>query len=561
MARFGWPSVIAGALFTGTALTQGSLQLFRSREVISDALANNHFTVTRREVPRRGSILTADHKPLAEDTAGWQVAVKFSKVPQCRGFYGDLSMATGIPEAEFERLSDSERVQTWPDTLDSREAEAVNRVKTLWRADGLSVVPSPTRNYPFGQGGAAVTGTMDPGRAARGLEGEFDAALRGVPGTRIGLVDRTGAFEPARLDGSSREKQDGADIVTTIDSELQAAAIRVLSQTVSENDAVSGSVVIMDPKTGDVLAMVGFPSFNPNGEPGAPGERISGLVAPYMGRIEPGSMLKVLTLAKALDAKVIDPKADFDCTGELTVWADKKVRCDSHHGNRAHGEVDAEKAIAVSCNCSAARWALKIGRKPFFDYLASLGLFHPTGLNLPGEVKGSIDRNDPAWGLQLADLGFGQSMTCTPLELASAMASLGNEGVRMQPRLVERVGDKLCPPVPLGRSMSASSAQTVLGYMRGVFDKPYGTGHSLRLPGYDLAGKTGTAQRKNSGAGYVSNFVGFVPAEKPRAMILVMIDNPRKGAYYGSAVAGPVFKLLAEAAIRRYQIPPSQAPK
>ena len=144
--------------------------------------------------------------------------------------------------------------------------------------------------------------------------------------------------------------------------------------------------------------MSGAPSFNPNAPASkVAGERISGIAAPYMSRIEPGSMLKVLTLGKALDAGVVKPGDTYYCKGELAINNVSKVRCDDHHGNRAHGLIGLDKAIAESCNVSAARWAMMIGRKPFFDFLDSLGLFKPTELKLPAEVHGSINRDDYAW--------------------------------------------------------------------------------------------------------------------------------------------------------------------
>ncbi|HLK16957.1 MAG TPA: penicillin-binding protein 2 [Fimbriimonadaceae bacterium] len=551
---------IAIGAFAATGVTQASLQLVRANGLIARATRDDRFTVTRVDPPRRGSVLTADMKPLAQDIAAWELSVRFTKVPKSRGFFAELAAAAGIPEADLERLSDTSDVETWPGELDHNQAEAVERVKTRWRADGVSVATAPIRSYPLGLDAAAVTGTLDPGVKARGLEGAFEGQLRGASGKRIGLVDRTGSFEPARLDGSSRPKKDGEDVVTTIDSVLQLAASESIRGAVTEQNAVSGSIIIMKPATGEILAMAGSPSFNPSAPASkVPGERISGIAAPYMSRIEPGSMLKTLTLCKALDAGVVKPGDTYYCKGELSINRVSKVRCDDHHGNRAHGLTGIDKAIAQSCNVSAARWAMMIGRDPFFTYLDSLGLFQPTSLKMPAEIQGSINRKDYAWKLQLADLGFGQSLTCTPVELASAFTALGNDGVRMPARLVSRVGPTVQPAPPGKRVMTAQSAATVLGYMKGVFDDPHGTGRELRLPGYELAGKTGTAQKRNGKGGYVSNFIGFVPAEKPVAMILVMIDNPRNGNYYAASVAGPVFKHLAEAVIRRYHLPPTRS--
>ncbi|MHB8637333.1 MAG: peptidoglycan D,D-transpeptidase FtsI family protein [Fimbriimonadaceae bacterium] len=560
MARPPLSVIIAIGAFTVTGMTQASLQLFRASGLLARATKDDRFTVTRTDAPKRGALLTADLKPMAQDVAAWELSVRFTAVPNSRGFFADLASAAGIPEADLERLSDSRDVETWPAELNHSQAEAVELVKTRWRADGVSVAAAPLRSYPLGMDAAAVSGTLDKGVMARGLEAKYDPQLRGSPGKRIGLVDRTGAFEPARLDGSSHPRKDGDDVVTTIDSTLQLLAAESVQEVVATHNAVSGTVIIMKPDTGEILAMAGAPSFNPSAPASKLGkERISGIAAPYMSRIEPGSMFKILTLSKALDAGVVKPGDTYYCKGELAIGRSAKVRCDDEHGVRAHGLIGLDKAISESCNVSAARWAMMVGRGPFFSFLDSLGLFEPTALSLPAEVHGSIDRNDPAQKLQLADLGFGQSITCTPLEFATAFCAVGNQGVEMPARLVGKVGHTVAPLAKGKRVISAKSANIVLGYMKGVLDDPRGTGHALRLPGYELAGKTGTAQKGNGAGGHISNFVGFVPADHPVAMILVMIDRPRTGGYYGAGVAGPVFKRMAEAVIRRYHIPPTRS--
>lgn len=556
--RLGPPSLLTLAFFAVVAMTQASIQIFRSRSVIQSALDSKQFTVTRSLPAKRGAILTSDFKPLAENTAGWELCVNFAKAPHSRAFFSDLAAASGVPESDFERMSDSTKPESWPHTLASQEVEAVEKVKTRWRADGVSVAPWPSRTYTYGPDAAAVTGTMNKGFVARGLEGEYDNVLSGTPGTKVGLVDRTGTFEPARLDGQSTPKRDGQDIVTTIDGELESLCAEAISEAVKDHEATSGSIVIMDPHTGDVLALVSAPTFDPaHPTRKVTGTRTSGLMAPYMSVVEPGSMLKTLTLAKALDDGKVKPTDHYFCSGELDLGNGQRVRCAQEHGHRAHGQLDPEKVIAVSCNVTAARWAMAIGHDQFIAYLDKLGLFVPAGLGLPGELHGFINRNDYARKLQTANLGFGQSLTSTPIALADAFSSLGNDGVRMKPRLVLSIGGKPQPTISAGRMMSSHAASTVMGYMQDVFDKDYGTGHKLQLPGYLLSGKTGTAQKNNSGHGYVSNFVGFVPSVNPRAMILVMIDDPHKG-YYGAEVAGPVWKKIAEGVIRRYQIAPDR---
>jgi cell division protein FtsI/penicillin-binding protein 2 len=269
-------------------------------------------------------------------------------------------------------------------------------------------------------------------------------------------------------------------------------------------------------------------------------------------------MFKVMTLAKALDLHKLDIHAHLNCSGQILVQG-RLVHCDSHHGNRAHGPVDAEKAIAKSCNVSAATWAMRIGHDEMVKYLEDLNLLKPTGVGLPFEAGGSFNYGEYAKTLQLATVGFGQSITATPLGLASAFCMLANHGKQMKPRLVAKVGNRVIPPVSTGQRVSVEAADTTMEIMESVIQDKSGTGFSLRIPGYVLAGKTGTAQRVNrkTGGGYISNFVGFVPAPNPKAMILVMINNPKAGAYYGAAVAGPVWENLAKSVIRRYHIPPN----
>src|SRR5579862_3324323 len=177
--------VIAVGAFTVTGITQASLQLVRAGGLIDTATKDDRFTVTRTDAPRRGSLLTADLKPIAQDVAAWELSVRFTKVPKTRAFFAELSAAAGIPEADLERLSDTSDVETWPSELNHGQADAVEQVKTRWRADGVSVAAAPLRSYPFSTDAAAVSGTLDRGVQARGLEGAYNVQLSGTEGKRI----------------------------------------------------------------------------------------------------------------------------------------------------------------------------------------------------------------------------------------------------------------------------------------------------------------------------------------------------------------------------------------
>jgi cell division protein FtsI/penicillin-binding protein 2 len=549
-------------LFGCAALSQAKLQFVDRAATLEKARGTKRFTMHHTEYARRGTIFAADERPLAIDQDTYELGVTFWKVPQTDAFFVDLSAATGIPASDFSQLAlNGVRNKVWKESLSAIQRKQVQAVKTKWKADGISLEPTGKRTYPLGFAAANVIGAMQELTPLVGLERSQESILRGRDGITIGLQDRSGHFLPMRVEAGSVAKQDGENITLTIDTDLQQEAANQVKAAVEKNQADSGIAIIMQPDTGDILAMANYPTFDPTGGDArsAPDTRKSTKNPVVQDRLEPGSMFKVMTLAKALDLHKVDVHAHINCGGQITVQG-KQVHCDSHHGNRAHGPVDAEKAIAKSCNVSAATWALRIGHDDMVKYLEDLNLLKPTGVGLPFEAGGSFNYGEYAKTLQLATVGFGQSITATPMGLASAFCMIANHGKQMKPRLISKIGNRVIPPLSTGQRVSVEAADKTMEIMESVIQDKSGTGFSLRIPGYVLAGKTGTAQRVNrkTGGGYISNFVGFVPAPNPKAMILVMINNPKAGAYYGAAVAGPVWENLAKSVIRRYHIPPNE---
>jgi cell division protein FtsI/penicillin-binding protein 2 len=479
----------------------------------------------------------------------------------------DVSAATGIPASEFLQLaySPNSKTRTWRNPISSAQADDLQKIKTKWRADGISLAPSGRRSYPLAEATSCFVGVVRDSKPQGGLESGRNQLLAGRNGKKVGLVDREGHFLPGRLDSTTVQKVDGEDLTLTVDSQLQTAASNAIRDAVESNKATQGVAIIINPHTGDLVAMANWPSFDPNTLGDAEGDDTKyGYDPNYMADLEPGSMFKILTLAKAFDKGVVTDNDGVYCHGELAVGK-RFVRCDEHHGNRAHGLVSPAMAIAKSCNVSAATWALRIGYTDFVRYLERLGIMSKPHLGLPSERAGLFNYNDPAQALHLANLGFGQAVNATPVQLAGAISMLANNGVRMQPRIVKKIGDKDIAPVQLGQIIRPETAAKMLKIMQLVIESDAGTGKDLRIPGYILGGKTGTAQKTNTGThsmqggGYVSNFVGFVPGDKPQYVILVMVDDPKGGKYYGASVAGPVFKELAVDVINRFNIPPNGA--
>lgn len=558
--RIQWVRVAIGGLFVLTAVSQARVQLFERRAILERAAQTKRFVLERPEPARRGAVLSTDGKPLAVDDDRYELSLSFASIPQSDGFFVDLAAASGIPASEFSQVAASGlRRRAWRQRMSSVQAKAVQAVKTRWRADGVSLDYTGERAYPLSEAASGVVGRTRGRTAEGGLELGFNDVLSGKDGRTIGMVDRTGAFLPMRIDPRSVSKEDGEAVVTTLDSVLQQEAAASIKRAVEANNADQGVAIIYDPRNGDLLAMANWPTFNPDEPAGATRPPEGTDYNPnYMGRLEPGSTFKVLTLAKALDIGVVTPNSVINCTGEKVVWGKMSVHCDLHGGSRAHGSLRPVDAIAKSCNVCAATWAQAIGRDTFIEYLGDCGLLDKPKLGLPGEVPGHFVRDEYATGLQLAHFGFGQSLTVTPVALASAFGALANDGMRMKPRVVRKIGKDDVAPIEAERIVKPETAQLMLEYMESVIQSDRGTGKNLRIPGYRLGGKTGTAERQGRG-GYVSNFVGFVPAPAPRAVILVMVDHPQAGSYYGATVAGPVFDELARAVIRRYGIPPSKA--
>ena len=564
---------LLGVCALATVMSQAKIQTWAAEDTKAQARKANRYGVTKAVVASRGRILDRNRAPLAQDSPITELVVDYRKAPSSPGFWAALSDATGIPANEFTAIgSVTEKSRSWVVSLSSDQRNRIAAIRKFWRPDGVSISGKGERENVLGDATSPIIGGFRHQLAkdnktkvtvATGLESTQDALLKGKDGKQVGFADKNGNLLPNRLiESLCIPKADGQDIETTIDATLQASAYAALKETVVANGANEGSAVVLDPRTGDVLALVTYPTFSSS-------EFAKGTGVPFganpatKNRFEPGSTFKILTLAKALDEGKTSMSEHFYC--RLTMQVGKRtIGCDRKHG--AHGDVDATKAIAKSCNVTAATWAMRVGHPAFTKYMTDLGLFEPTGVELGGEVAGSYNKKEYSKILQLATFGFGQSLTCTPISLASAFSTIANEGKRVPPRLIRRLGDETVERPKAKQIISAETAREVLETMEAVIETKAGTGYSLRIPGYRLAGKTGTAEKigsvdpitKKKISGYVANFIGFVPAVRPQAVVLVMVDNPKK-QIYGGAVAGPAFRQIALSVIKSMRIPPDRS--
>lgn len=426
--------------------------------------------------------------------------------------------------------------------MDPDEAARVMALK----APGVSVKREYRRYYPAGEVAAHVVGFCDiDGRGQEGIEATQNATLGGVPGSWRVIRDKDGRVVENADD--IKEAKPGANIKLTVDLHLQYVAYRELKAAVAKNNAKGGMIVVADPRTGDILALADQPGYNPN----RPDDRDSDGLRnrAVTDSFEPGSTIKPLLVAQAFEQHKLRPDTRID-TGPGYM----KVGNWTIHDTHPHGDIDIAHVLSLSSNVGAAKIGLAIGAESVYNGYRLFGIGEPVKLGLPGEAASTL-RSYREWGeVATASASYGYGVSVNALHLIRAYSALAQDGLMPNLRIVQ---DQ--PVVPPQRVVSAATASQVRHLLEGVV-APDGTALKAAVPGYRVAGKTGTA-RKAAGGGYadreyLSVFVGMVPAEHPRLVGLVMIDDPRSGEYYGGLVAAPVFSAVMQAGLRLLQIPP-----
>jgi cell division protein FtsI (penicillin-binding protein 3) len=514
--------------------------------------------------PFRGAILDAHGKPLAVTVSADSVFAIPSDVENPKKTAAFLAPLLAVPARELERrLTNVDRDFVWLARRVSDEtAAAVSRA----RLPGIKLWKESARRYPEGPLAASVLGYVGMDNVGlAGLEYRYDSLIRGQP-VRITLlrdaVQRGYAtLPPGRA--ASRENAsagtEGSTIVLTLDAAIQHVAEREADRVRRERDAKSASVVVLDPKSGAVLALATEPGFDPNryGEVVAETRRCR----PVADTFEPGSIFKPVTFAAAIDAGVVSENDIIDCGGgALTIGATTI----HEHDRKAWSTLPLPEVLARSSNIGTARIGLTLGRELFFRGVRAFGFGQRTGIDLDGETGGLLAEVSSWSALSLPTMSFGQGIGVTVLQIARAYAALANDGLLPTPYLVSEIrrGEqnvRRIPPRPAVRVVSPVTARTLRRLMTNVVEE--GTGTRAAVPGYRAAGKTGTAQKAAPGGGYardrhVASFVGFAPAEKPRLVVAVVVDEP-KGIYYGGDVAAPVFSSVMAASLGLLGVPPA----
>jgi cell division protein FtsI (penicillin-binding protein 3) len=499
--------------------------------------------------PKRGVIYDRGAEPLAASFEARTVYAVPSAVKDASAVATRLADVLGGKAGDY--LGKLERKGSFVYIARKVDLERAKRLEAM-AIPGVGFLEDSKRVYPCGELASQVLGFVgvdDQGLA--GIEKQYDGVLAGKPGSLLAERDPYG--RPI-LGGVTRsvDKVDGRDIVLTIDKDIQFQAQLELNNTVKTFGAKDGSVVIMDPRNGEILAMASWPGFDPNdlnsADPRALNNRPTGQA------YEPGSTIKPFTAAAVLDKRIFTPESRFHLPPTIKVGG--RVIHEAH--DRGTVDYSLTDIIANSSNVGAVRLGLALGKQGVWDYYTRFGFGTRTGVDFPGEAKGVLPAPEKWSASSIGNIPFGQGMTATPLQIARALSAIADGGEIVTPHFLLAVPGEPQKVWQKTRIMSAETAKQMTGVLQRVVTN--GTGTSARVDGYEVAGKTGTAQIAKGGhyasGAYFASFAGFLPANDPKVLIVVVIDEPTQ-SIYGGTVAAPAFSRLARFSMDHLKIPPS----
>jgi len=537
-----------------------SLQVLHHREYVQ--LARNREELDVAISAPRGTIADRHGQPLAMSVPTESVYVNPLKVPDLQVASTILSLVLHMDRndlyGKMKWANDTERGFLWVKrkiTFD--EGQSIRNLHLDW----IQIQSESQRHYPNGALAAAVLGSVDfEERGNAGIERSYDSELRGKPGRVRLLTDVNRRGIDSQMETPPRA---GTPLTLTIDERLQFVAEREIATAVAAHAAMSGSVVVMNPQNGEILALASYPPYDPNDPPQA-GEKSArqnhGVSVPF----EPGSVFKVITLSAALETTSLRPDSPIDCHGGVLRLPGRIIH-DSHTGM---GVVPMATVLAKSSNIGAIEVGMRVGQPRMYDYVRKFGFGQKTGLELPAESGGKL-RKLGQWGTtSLASVSMGQEVSVTTVQLARAASVIANGGLLVKPHLILKKGSQTVPlPAPV-RIVKPDTAITMRQMMEGVV-LPGGTGYpKARLEGYSVGGKTGSAQiydvaSRHYTHTYNGSFMGFAPLTNPAIVVVVTLNGTHGTAGFGGQAAAPVFHAVATEALRVMDVPrdlPDQTP-
>lgn len=550
--------------------------------VQADELTDKAISQQTQDIPidaKRGEIYDRNGKELATSLTCYSLWVRPAELAEdleaaeIEQLAQQLAEITGAEAAEIKK--DLTREQAIVRVSKGLEKEQADQVREL-AVDALSLSEESKRYYPSGNFASQLLGSVnDDGAGRTGIELEYDQYLSGVAGRWVKNTDVVGN---QLVDGSEEyhEAQNGLNVVLTIDEAIQYYVEKALEEGMEETKAERIMCLVMDPETGEILASAVTPGYDPNNatEPDDEEERkeFAKLSAEeqtdYLFKLwrnpivsdtyEPGSTFKLITASSALDEGAITLNDTFSCNTKINV-AGVTLHCWS---TRNHGTQTVKQAVGNSCNPALAQIAARLGKENFYKYLELYGITSSTGVDYPGETSSIMYALEDVGPVELATMGYGQSISITPIQLLTAVCSIGNDGVLLEPRYVKALTDENGKVVKeyekkeVRRVISEDTAAEMCEIMEYVVSE--GGAGGAKVTGYRVGGKTGTANKVEDGRygdNYYSSFIGMAPMDDPQIAILVVVDSP-KGAFYGSTVACPIAKSILTDVLRYMNIEP-----
>lgn len=502
---------------------------------------------------RRGEVRDRAGYLLAADMVEYDLSASPKIISNPQATADRLHRLLDMPRDEI--LQKLTSTKPWVPIANSIPQSAAETI-TSWDLVGLQLEPRTRRVYPEGDLGAHLVGFVNSnGDGFYGVEGYYNNMLKGKPGLQAGERSPFGELIPL---GASHfiPPTSGATLYLTVDRAIQHVIERELENAVIQYGAQSGSVVVLNPRTGAILGMAGYPSYDPN-RYSASSEHLFSNPA-VSEQYEPGSVFKIITMAAGLDAGAVGPYGTIYDAGYIEVGG----RIIYNWDRQGHGTVDMTDVLAKSLNVGVAQVAVTLGKDRFYTYLKRFGFGNLTEIDVENEGPGTLKTpKDATW--HASDLGtnsFGQGIAVTPLQIASAVAAVANDGLLMKPYIVERIVDAErsveVKPTVVRRAISEETAHTLTGMLVEALMR---ADSQALVPGYKVAGKTGTAQIPVPG-GYhptltLASFAGYLPADDPQLLVLVIIDRPVTSKW-GSQTAAPTFTRIAEQLVVMLDIPP-----
>lgn len=525
-----------------------SLQILNSEEIVSKA-----YKQWLRDLPMtasRGKILDRNSATLASSYTTYDIYVRHADISN------ELSVANVICDATgetFENVYEKVTKKGYSEVLvcKSQERAVVETILDNYQ-DGIFFVENTSRYYEYGNLLTQILGFVSSdGNGQGGLEAEYNKYLKGVNG--LSMVE--GDLKGTTLNSSLcyyLPAIDGLNISLTIDLKIQKAVEEIISSAQLNNGAKTASAIVMDPQTGEILAIATKPTYDLND---VPRDDVSTLLelsraVTITDAYEPGSTFKIITTAIALNEGLTSSHDYFYCSGYRIVDG-VKIKC---HRRTGHGSQSLGQGLSNSCNCVFMELIRRIGLEKFYRYLEDFGISTGYNLDFPGEGKGVLMPKSVVTTGDLFRMGFGQSVALTPLGLITSVCACINGGKLMQPHFVTKITNSQGgivyekPATQIRQVVKSSVSSTLNPLLNAVVSS--GGGKHAKVDGYDICGKTGTAQKYQDGkiaeGKYVASFIGFYPTDTPRYAVLVIVDEPQ-GAYYGGVVASPVAKEIFEA--------------